>query len=231
MFTIFRRPSKIYVDCFTDVEELPKFFPIQHASERMPPFWKNIPTTINFEGVPRGTMKTCPGVSSLYRTGFIIQAWHDMWLSTENNQLTWQPEPTGESHNPLQWNNSSFQNHHHLKMVSPWRIKEKTGVKFLFTNTLWHNEDFKPKVMNGIVDYKYQHTSSVNMFVPKNMFPKTQMITAGTELAQVIPLSDKDVVIKMHVVSSEELKKLQSWIWTFNGHFFKRKKLLQERGE
>jgi hypothetical protein len=230
MFTIFRRPSKIYLDCFTDVEELPKFFPIKHASEMMPPFWKTLPTTMPYMGPARGTMKTCPGVSSLYRTGFILQNWHDIWYSTEGGEVQWQPQPAAESHNKMQWG-EAFKNHHHLKLVSPWRIKEKTGVKFMFTNTFWHNEDFKPVVVNGIVDYKYQHTSSVNMLIPKNIFPKSQTIPAGTPLAQVVPLSDKDVVIKMHVVDEAELKKLSNWIWTFNGHYFKRKKLLQERGE
>ena len=230
MFTIFRKPSKIYVDCFTDIEELPKFFPVLHASERMPAYWKNLPTTIPHGGPGRGTMKTCPGVSSLYRTGFILQAWNDLWLSVEGDQMTWQPQGAAESHNPNQWGDA-IKNHHHLKVISPWKMREKTGVKFLFTNTLWHDEDFKPKVVNGIVEYKYQHTSSVNMIVPKNMFPKSQIIPAGKELAHVIPLSDKDVVIKMHVVDSEELKKLQNWIFTFNGHYFKRKKMLQERGE
>jgi hypothetical protein len=230
MFTFFRRPSKIYVDCFTDIEELPKLFPVQYASERMPPFWKNLPTTVPYGGPNRGTMKTCPGVSSLYRTGFILQAWSDLWLSTEGGQLAWEPKSAAESHNPSQWGDA-IKNHHHLKLVSPWRIREKTGVKFMFTNTLWHDEDFKPKVLNGIVEYKYQHTSSVNMIIPKNMFPTSQILPAGKELAHIIPLSDKDVVIKMHVVSAQELQKLQNWVFTFNGHYFKRKKMLQDIGE
>lgn len=230
MFTILRRPSKIYVDCFTEIEELPKFFPIIHASERYPSFWKNLPTTIPAGGPSRGTMKTCPGVSDLYRTGFIIQAWSDIWVDINTGDIRWEPRPVAESHNPSQWG-EAIKNHYHLKLVSPWRIREKTGVKFLFTNTLWHDEDFKPRVLNGIVEYKYQHTSSVNMIVPKNMFPKSITIPAGKELAQVIPLSEKEIVIKMHVVDTMELLKLQNWIFTFNGHYFKRKKMLKERGE
>lgn len=230
MFNIFRRPSKIYVDCFTDVEELPKLFPIIHASERIPNFWKTLPTTVPHLGPQRGTMKTCPGVSSLYRTGFIIQSWSDYWIDVENNKLSWQPQGAAESHNPSQWNDA-FKNHYHLKLVSPWRIREKTGVKFMFTNTIWHDEEFKPKVLNGIVEYKYQHTTSVNMLIPKNMFPKSQLIPAGKELAHIVPLSEKDVVIKMHVVDDKELNKLAPWVWTFNGHYFKRKKMLQNLGE
>lgn len=230
MFTIFRRPSKIYVDCFTEIEELPKFFPIINASERYPSFWKNLPTTIPAGGPNRGTMKTCPGVSDLYRTGFIIQSWSDVWVDIATGDIRWEPRPVAESHNPNQWG-EAIKNHYHLKLVSPWRIREKTGVKFLFTNTLWHDEDFKPRVLNGIVEYKYQHTSSVNMIVPKTMFPKSITIPAGKELAQVIPLSEKEVVIKMHVVDTMELLKLQNWIFTFNGHYFKRKKMLKEIGE
>ncbi len=230
MFSIFKKPSKIYLDCFTDIEELPKFFPIQHASERMPSFWKSLPTTVQHMGPQRGTMKTCPGVSSLFRTGIILQSWCDLWFSVEGNDISWQPQPAAESHNANQWG-SAIKNHYHLKFVSPWKFKEKTGVKFLFTNTQWHQEDLKPRVINGIVDYKYQHTTSVNMLIPKNMFPKSTVIPAGTEMAHIIPLSDKDVEIKMHVVDSKELEKVQPWVWSFNGHYFKRKKLLQERGE
>ena len=69
------------------------------------------------------------------------------------------------------------------------------------------------------------------MLVPKNMFPKSQVIPAGKELVHVVPLSDKDVVIKMHVVDDKEMNKLTPWVWSFNGHYFKRKKFLQDRGE
>jgi hypothetical protein len=162
MFSIFKKPSKIYVDCFTEIEDLPILFPVLNAADRLPTYWKNLATTCPHEGVQRGTMKTCPGVSDLYRTGMILQTWCDTHIDTGNNKLEWMPPGAGESHDPKQWGDS-FKNHYHLKLISPWRFKE--------------------------------------------------------------------VVINMHVIDKAEMEKMHNWVFTFNGHYFKRKKLLKAAGK
>jgi hypothetical protein len=229
MFTFFNKKSKIVLDCFTFVPEIATLFPIIHAEDRIPPFWKNLPTVVKHSGISRGTMRTCPGVSSLFRTGFILQNWSDCWISTENDKLTWFPENAGEQHNPKQWG-EYLKNYHHLKLVSPWRIQEKSGVNFLYTNCFWHDDNFKPFIVNGMVEYKYQSTTSVNMLIPKTMFPKDLTIPAGQELAHIIPMSEKDIEIKMHTISRTEYENLGSYTFSFNGQYFKRKKLLKEQG-
>jgi len=227
MFSIFNKRSKIHIDCFTSVEELPKLFPILHAKDAIPSFWQKLPPTVEFAGPTRGTMKLCPGVGDLYRTGLILQAWHDIFISVDG-QLSWEPKTACESHNSLQ-HGGHFKNHQHIKIVSPWRFVEKTGVKFLYTNTFWHDENFKPVVVNGIVEYKYQNTTSTNMMVPNNIFPKSFTIPAGKPLAQIIPLSEKDVEFKMHVITDQEYLKMDPYVFTFSGSYFKRKKALMDQ--
>lgn len=230
MFSFFIKKSKIHLDCFTPLNELPLLFPLVPAAERTPATWKNLPTTVVYGGPKRGTMKTCPGVGSVYRSGFIIPAWSDIYINTTNNEVKWFPQQYGENHNPKQWGTEYLKDHNHIKLVSPWKIREKTGVQFLFTNAFWWDDQFKPFVPNGIVEYKYQHTTSVNMLFPKNMFPKELTIPAGKELAHVIPLTDKEVVLKMHQVSEEDYAKFDSFFFGFNGQYFRRKKLLQSKG-
>ena len=229
MFDIFIKKSKIHLDCFTVISDLPDMFPILHAADRIPSFWKNLPSTVEHEGVQRGTMKTCPGVSELYRTGIIIQNWCDIVIDVENG-LKWQ-FGNADSHNTKQWGNDALKLHYHLKLLSPWRIKEKTGINFLYTNTFWHDDQNRMTVPNGMVEFKYQHTSSVNMLIPKNLFPAKTIIPAGKELAQLIPLTDKSVDFKMHAVDEQEFRKLVFPEFSLNGSYFKRKKLLKAAGK
>jgi hypothetical protein len=229
MFNFFFKRPTLVLDCFTYVPELETLFPIVPAEERLPPFWKKLSPTVNHFGINRGTVRTCPGIGTLFKTGFILQNWHDYAISTEDNNFRWHPENMAEQHNSKQWG-EYLKSYHHLKLISPWRIKEKTGVNFLFTNCFWHDDEFKPTVVNGIVDYKYQYTTSVNMLVPKTMFPKTLTIPAGKELAHVIPLSESDVKIKMHTVSSIEYDRLNTYTFSFQGAYFKRKKILKDKG-
>lgn len=230
MFSFFFKKPKILLDCFTANPEVETLFPILYAEERPPTFWKNLPTTVRHQGPMRGTMKTCPGVNTLYRTGFILQSWAEYWIGTEGGGLKWFPEEEAEGHHPSQWG-EYLKGFHHLKLNSPWKIKEKTGVNFLYTNTFWHDDEFKPFVVNGVVDYKYQHTTSVNLLISKTMFPKDLVIPAGKELAHVIPLSESDIKISMHTVSYEEYVKQVAIVpFALNGQYFKRRKILKEKG-
>lgn len=230
MFSFFIKKSKIVLDCFTHHPEVEKLFPILYAEECLPNFWKNLPTTVKHNGPSRGTMRTCPGVGTLFRTGFILQSWEEYWIGGENGILKWFPEDDAEGHHPKQWG-EYLKSYHHLKLNSPWKIKEKTGVNFMYTNVFWHDDEFKPFVVNGIVDYKYQHTTSVNMLIPKSMFPKDLVIPAGKPLAQVIPLSDSEIQIKMHTVGYEKfMTEVGTVPFALNGQYFKRKKILKDKG-
>lgn len=228
MITIFRRPSKIHIDCFTWVHDLPKLYPILHAKDRLPPFYKKVPTTIKTPSGPhRGTVKTCPGISDLYKNGLIIQAWSDIYLNWNSPNTYWEPKTAAESHSSLQWNNASeLKEFYHFKLNSPWKFKEKTGVKFLMTNAFWHETQTPYFVPNGFLEFKYQNTTNVNTFVNRNTFPKETTIQAGTELCQIIPLSDKEIVLHQHEISQEEYLKMQVVFYSFNAQYLKVKKLL-----
>lgn len=226
MFDFFLKKTKIHIDCFTHIEELSKIFPIVSSSE-LPPAWlKTVPTTVMWNTIKRGTIRMCPGINDLFRSGFIIRSWRDIIIRAENGNPIWIPNDVAESHQSIQWGDS-WQSHMHVKLRSPWKIKEKTGVSWLFTNVNYHDLEFKPVVVNGIVEFKYQNTTNINMLVPKNMFPNEVFIPAGKELCQVIPFSDKDIKIHLHEVDISEFEKITPPSFTFYGQYYKRKKILQ----
>jgi hypothetical protein len=92
----------------------------------------------------------------------------------------------------------------HAKLNSYWFIKESTGVKFLVNEPTWNylSSPISPKIVPGIFDFKYQRATNVNMFFQrKNLVYK---FLAGTPMAHIIPLSDKNIEIKKHLVSYKE---------------------------
>jgi len=223
MFSIFKKPSTILLDCFTVIPDLPELFPIVESKNMIPNWWKKLDTTVEFQGVNRGTMKTCPGVVDYFKSGFVLQAWRDFQIQINSGIPSTYPDDAADQHNPIQWG-TGLDGYAHIKLVSPWRIKEKTGVKFLFTNSFWNHHQSNYFVPNGIVEYKHQSTTNVNMVVSKKIYPNSFTINAGDPLVQCIPLSDKNIKIKMHVVSAEEFVSKDGYHFAFSSNYYKTKK-------
>lgn len=236
MFSIFRRPGKIHVDCFTYMPTLTDLFPVLLAEERIPSWHKGLSAVCKSPSGPmKGTMKTCPGVNDLFRTGIILQSWCDMYINWENpgnSGMYWEPQDKGESHHPLQWGDTpQFKNYFHFKFLSPWKFVEKTGIKWIMMNTFWHDTSQRYIVPAGMVEYKYQHTTNVNMFIPKASFPKNLTINAGKEISHIIPLSEKDIVLHQHEISETEyIRKYMGIPFSFTSQYYKKKKILQAKG-
>tara|TARA_A100001035_G_scaffold150717_1_gene118677 strand:+ start:3255 stop:3953 length:699 start_codon:yes stop_codon:yes gene_type:complete len=228
MFSIFNRTPTITLDCFTPIPDLPELFPLKKASGIVPNWWKNLKPTVEYKGINRGSLKMCPGVTDYFKTGFIITCWRDFIIEVNSGIPNVLPENTADLHNPIQWGDEALQGYAHVKLVSPWRIKEKTGCKFLFTNTFWHNNTHQYFIPNGIVNYKYQHATNVNLVVNKNAFPKRFELNAGEPIVHCLPISDKNIKIKMHVVSDEEFAKTDNYHFTFSGNYYKSKKFKKE---
>lgn len=228
MIDIFKRRSTIHLDCFTMIPEVVELFPIETSSKCLPQWWKELKSTVEYQGPERGTLKRCPGIGDLFTSGFVIPAWRDFWFSTNSGMLTIRPENTADIHHPSQWG-SALKNYNHAKLISPWKIKEKTGTKFLFSNVFWYHNDHRFFVPNGVVEYKINHTTNVNIVIQKNIFPKEFYINAGQPLVQCIPLTDKKIKLHLHLINELEYTRMQSYHFTFSGQYYKVKKILQDR--
>ena len=226
MFSIFRRPSVIHLDCFTPYEDVVKLFPISDASSYLPKWFKDIPPKVKYQGPDRGTMRSCPGVNDLFKKGFIIPSWKDFYFEVQNGIANVVPQEDGENHHPSQWG-KGLADYSHVKLLAPWLIKEKTGVDFIFSNAYWYKNMHQAFVPNGIVNYKYQSSANINMLVHKNIFPKEFTIDAGEPIAHCIPLSDKNIKLHLHAVSRDEFEKLQPYGYGFANQYYRSKKILE----
>ena len=84
-------------------------------------------------------------------------------------------------------------------------------------------------ILPGIMDFKYNHGTNVNMFFPK--VDNKILFKAGTPLAHIIPMSENKVEIKTHVVTEAEMEKIEpaSYVSTFINKYDINKKILKAK--
>jgi hypothetical protein len=94
----------------------------------------------------------------------------------------------------------------HIKLTSPWFFEEKQGIKFSWNPCMWNGTHHKADmhILSGVVDYKYQHTTNVNAFIKHGSIVK---LDAGEPLVHLIPLSDKKVKVRNHLLTDAEFSK------------------------
>lgn len=210
------KPKTITIDCFTNRASVYKFNPIQKANNFYPAGIKDIPRNIikpmhdSAIEIEKGTIKHCSGFNQLMNTGFIIPLWTDVAIESTQHDLKWYSELKfeGTHHAPEQLWNNFYSEWHHLKIQSPWVIKANKKIKFAWIPTTWHDDAHKHlyEMMTGVIEYYYQHTTNINLFIKKN--GGIIEWKSGTPLIHLIPLSDDKVEIKTHLVDDKEFNKI-----------------------
>jgi hypothetical protein len=211
----FFKRSKIVVDTFTSHPAVFDQFPIVSAGECMPEWWKEMSSsyqTINRFSVPTRmpTVKRCDGIIDYYKTGFVIPMWEEVTLKTlmagqwafeSSNGIA----AIGEHNRDQFASSAAFNDYIIIKFKPPWLITEKTGVQFIFTQPIWNQLKKLHQGMViplGVLDYRNQTSAAINI-----MFPKKDSIyqfEVGEPMAHIIPLSEKELKVKTHLVTQAE---------------------------
>lgn len=244
MFSFFHRTPKLHVDCFTSDVNVYENTPIVRASKTIPDWWKELdtykpdfteeedrpdlppPIPFHLREMSKTTAKDCYAIIEFYKKGLVIESWTDMKLVSNPNHLhyikSYGTEP--ERHERRQIGRG-FPNHHHLKLVSPWLFKEKTGVQFVWVGASWalHNTDIN--VLPGVINFNVNNSTNINFVVPKR--DAEYSINLGTPLCHIIPLSEKKLTFKNHLVSREEYNNI--FTHSPNISFFGWKKVVEIR--
>jgi hypothetical protein len=237
--------KKLVLDAFTNLPAVHEFFPITSMKESYPDWWKKLPaliTTPNHVGLefPGATIKKCDGVLALYARGFNIPLWSDIIIETETDgsfkyqtAMTWKNNPITEHHRDQI--GPEFDNLIHMKIYNAWLFNEKTGVEFYFAPSWWNQIQLLPNmfVPPAIVNYKYQAGAEINLFLPK--IQNRLELLAGQPMVQLIPLTEHNIEVKCHLITTEELRKKSGIdsvhaVTSFHNHY-KLKKLAMQAKE
>lgn len=216
MFNFFHRTPEIVLDCYTYDQCTYANTPIIKSGKAIPEWWKEIPPyQAKFEqhgdnpyhlNSHELTVRDCYAIIELYKVGVMFENWTDISIKTQNGEFNYwySSGDCPEIHDKKQLGRS-FPNHHHIKLVSPWVICEKTGVKFLWVGAEWSLDNLEIKVLPGVLKFDIVTAMNVNI-----MFPKRDgefIIPVGAALGQLIPLTEKKLKVNNHLVTKEEFDK------------------------
>lgn len=235
---IFFKKQQFVVDCFTDDIVAYEKYPIAHAKNFYPEWLKKTSSsyqsvTKNYLNVEMSTIKRCPGLLDTYKSGFIIPMWSDLIFESTTNGFSYQFADNKsfiESHAKEQW--QTFADpllFNHIKMRTPWLIKSNKNIDCNFAYPFWnhslHTDYFFP---SAIINYKYQRSTNINMFIhAQSKFT----LNAGQPIVHVMPLTEKELVIKTHLISTVEMHQMhnQAKSNTFNLQYLKHMKFMENK--
>ena len=179
------------------------------------------------------TLTTCPGFIDLFKKSINIPLWSDINITYKDNEITDVQMPGigqitrdfVQIHSSEQWG-EGFKNSLHIKLMSPWHITSNIDTPFLMHDAVWHKENINDyNVLSGVIEFKYQHASHINIMLPKNKQEKTLKLKAGTIIAHLTPLVDTKLSIESKLVLHEEWLGLTNYISSFKTPYAIAKKI------
>lgn len=211
MFSFFHKTPVTHLDCFTNLYHAYKFTPVVKASKAIPQWWRNTKpgeTDFDFQNLEHPTrnrnVRTCYGFIELYKRGAIVESWADFVLKNIEGKCTaFYSAGSQVSTQPLKERGNSFRDYTHLKLVSPWRFREKTGVHFHCSGAWWSLEGKNFIMVPGVTAFDFNNAAHVNLLVPKKA--EAQQIRMGTPLLHLVPLNENRIEIKNHFIEGDEL--------------------------
>lgn len=234
--------NSVVLNCYTHRPEVFKYSPIRAASNFFPDWWKQLPKTYANENIihPVPTMKYCVGLIDLFKHGFIMPMWSDAIVEigkqgTSDYQYQF---ADGCSHIVKHSANQRGTvypelDFEHLKIESPWIFTCDEPIDFLMADTVWNKND--PSVMSvlpGVLNFKYQCGTNINTLWKRNQETIKHTMEFSTPLCHFIPLTDKKIILKVHLVSREKHVEISSVSHRtkFVGKYKANKRLLKESG-
>jgi hypothetical protein len=235
MFSFFHRTTNIHLDCFTYNPNVYLNTPIVKTIKTIPEWWKELPSykptfgqvdKFNHHILGHPTVKECYAVIELYKKGIVIENWADISIKSNTNYYNYyfSGGPNPGIHDKKQIG-TGYPDYHHIKLQSPWRFIEKTGVKFLWIGTEWSLDKLNIKVLPGVINFDIISGTNINIMFPKN--DNEFVINIGQPLVQLIPITEKKLNFKNHLIDKNEYDKIH--INSASYSFYGWRKVLQLR--
>jgi len=210
------KKSKIIVDAFTSNQSVYDYSQLRDSSYSYPEWFKRMPNKYKTDIFLSPTLKKCVGLQNIYSNGYMIPLWSDLSISIRPEGLKWQYADNisqAECHDVKQWEHyTNLDNHYHLKLITPWRLVCKEDIKFYMIEPSWNYSLEDPlRILKGVVDFKHQHSTHINMFINKHSFGE-YLYNHGTPMYHILPISERKLIIKHHLVSEKEIDNFKNRI-------------------
>jgi hypothetical protein len=210
---LFKFPQKkIVLDCFTHLEHVLTTAPIVPATKLLPEWWKALPRTYTTPQGEHSTMRSCVGMTDYYKASIVMPLWSDMRINIKSpTEYNWKFSDglSNAVYHEVDKQAAGFlPEYAHIKITSPWYLKTKENIQWVWSHpTYAFPNSHEIATLPGVVNYKHQSTSNINIFVFAKK-EQTIFIPQGQPLVHMIPMSDRKVKIVRHLIDEKEAHRM-----------------------
>lgn len=213
------KKSKLVLDAFTCRPDIFEYSKLRNAKDTIPQWWKDLPKTIDYKELffPIPTMKTCYGFIQQFRHGFFVPMWSDLALEIDSkgstkDQFQFSDRMSRAQSHPQNERGSflPLDDWYHLKLINPWVFQCKEDIMWQSISALWNMDNpSEYLVPSGIFDFKGQAAANINLFFKRQENPYRVLLPHGQPMTQIIPLTDKTLELKQHLITEQEYAKIR----------------------
>jgi len=206
------KSNTINVDCFTGRQYVHDFYPIDNTNKFFPDWWKVLDKSYPDESgiFPQSTIKGCTGFNQFFNNGITIPLWSEMAIGlTVNRQfgLQFADGISAAGHHAFRQMEGYLNpnEYSHLKIQTPWLIECKENINWMWVQNTWGFRNPGNFIIPpGVVNYKYNSTTDINMFFSFQNLRENLLIKEGTPMVNIVPMDDRSVKVHVHKLSEEE---------------------------
>ena len=219
----FKKSKEVVLNCYTMRSDVFEYSQPKRGIQSYPEWWKKLPKSgegwdnpNNPQLEPDLTMKSCPGFIDLFKQCWTLPLWADLrvvigGIGTDHCDMIFADRKSlVDFHNPYQYGQLAdptvFQ---HAKLISPWLMFCSEDVKWAWLPSTWHTIQYEQlELLSAVADYKSNHVTHINFFIKRLERLSAFTVPFGTPLQYLVPLTERPVKVKCHLVSQEEYLKL-----------------------
>ena len=163
------------------------------------------------------TLTKCMGLHTYFQKGFVLPMWSDVSITIGprgTSEYTYQyadQKSCIHAHSPDQMNNYYPADEYQLlKFISPWCIVPSESVDCLYSQPQWNSKEYEDlHVLGGVVDPFYMPEINVNAVIKRGDDEKNLLLKFGASLMHIMPITERKVILRNHLVSSEDYYNLK----------------------
>ncbi len=209
------------MDVFTSRAEIYNFAQINKAINYLPTWWKNLSkrevSFENYDTQNQRSMKHCIGFIDYFKKSYVIPMWSDLNLQigkegTAEHRWQFADESSSITVHAANQRGTYLEQkkYQHFKIENPWVSKTNKLVYFSWSGAVWNlDEPEKIIFFPAVIEFYNQSSASINIACKRQNQTQEIFIPFGQPLVHIIPITEKEVVLKTHLVSDLELQKIK----------------------
>ena len=238
LFLFKEKPVEITAFVHEEFNFVKEFSPITKASEFIPDWYKKMPHnkyawTRNGYELETQTGKGCVGIIKTFQNGYILPMWCDLaiQINTEMMRYQFSDNLSSISIHPNSQLPNFYESHMFCKLISPWMFKASEDIKMLYTEPTFFTNNKRDFSVPTAINQTINKCLSGNVFLFIENTPKDIMISHGTPLLHLIPLTDKPVRLNIEVTTRNKFYNVEPGVprITFLLDGLKKLKLLRNK--